>query len=278
MTQSKESIEHLQQNEATKSIADQIKNLTPENPYVALPGNYEIKKIDVERNLSGLSRYTGNFDTFDLDDFISIANDFDQSGSKCFVSKSMAAKCIFNLGSIEYPGHGDLTCSFSPERTSEYQAIINYFNEETLTQKQIIDNCIEYADFISFSNKEGETIEFSMAIKLLRKIDVKQVSENSSEQQSYKAASSAMESVAIDSEGGELPEYINFACKPYSFLNNRIFKMRITHKINDNKILFKPKIQLLQELKQDIQLEMVSLIKERLDHLEVSVISGNFSK
>lgn len=204
--------------------ADGARNrLLPEDT-IALPSNYNIH--DLEKFQIGRRRYRGSLETASLSDFVAYvrANTGDNQG---FIdAEKLSAKVLFNLGTIDEPGHGDWTATLALKATAAFRALCGVQGKQ-LDQRDLIEWLEDWSANVVGFDGEGGFIPTSAAIEAIRKINIKSTKDSTHVQEDRRASRSAMEEVEA-SAGPSLPNRISFRCTPYLGLPERDFSLRLS--------------------------------------------------
>lgn len=220
----KEAVEHIQK---TAHIPEVIAHLTQHEtqiPIVTTPDNMSIH--DLEKYMPNASRYRLNFETTSTDDFIDYNKEFAVEGSTCFVNaERMNAKSIFDLGTVELPGHKQSTAKLQLKKTAAFQAIYQ-INGDAMGQKQAAEFIEDWADFIQVLAQDGSSMNANAAAHALQKLTIESAKSVTSNVHDFGESTQSMDSIEARSEQA-LPAQINFSCLTYQGLTERTFALRV---------------------------------------------------
>lgn len=99
------------------SAIEQIKSLTlaasfihkvetTDCPVAVLPNDVDLHSL--EHFNANRFRFRGNMATTSIEDFVKYSSEYAGAGVRCFIDADrMQAETIFNLGTLEKPGHAD---------------------------------------------------------------------------------------------------------------------------------------------------------------------------
>lgn len=108
-------------------------------PTVMLPSGYGIESL--ERFNLHRFRFRGALETTSIADFVrySVGYAVTDTPARCFIdAESMSARAVFNIGSLDEPGHADNVASIRLKKTAPFRALLT-INGERLSQKQIAE-------------------------------------------------------------------------------------------------------------------------------------------
>ena len=267
----KETVQHVQETANIPSIIEAVKGATMECPHVAIPRDFDLKKVDVEQYMPNVQRFRNRFETKSIPNFIEYCKDFEQEGSLCFVdSDDMSAFTVVDMGTTEAPLHKEHTAKICLRKTAEYNAILGR-NECKLGQKDLAEFIEEWEDNIVAIGADGEAIKTALAAKAIRDVTADTNISINSAVGDYDENSSIIQSSEMKSKGA-LPVYLEFTCSPYFGLDHRRFKIRIGKA--GGEIAFFFRIQKLEANQEDMAEEFREKIEEGLKDTAVTTYVG----
>lgn len=93
-----------------------------ECPVALLPDNVNIESL--ERFMTERFRFRGVMTTTSIDDFVEYSKGYADEHSRCFINaETMKAVTVFNIGTLEQPGHADNKALLELKATSPYRAL-----------------------------------------------------------------------------------------------------------------------------------------------------------
>ena len=220
----KEAIELIQQ---TAIDAQNIRlPATLENIAVALPKDYALR--DLEEFYPNRRRFRGKMNTDSIIDFADHVKN--NSGGHGFInSEYMTATVIFNLGTVEAPGHADWKASLVMKKTPAYRALLHTADGECLSQREVIDFIEDWPELFQAYSEGNDgaltPIKLTKAVSAIRKVKIEQKSSSETTQGNFKAERSTLDSVEASSDEG-LPDILTFTTPAYFGLPSREFKIR----------------------------------------------------
>jgi uncharacterized protein YfdQ (DUF2303 family) len=104
MTMSKEAVQHIQESANIPAVIAGVESAKTQVPVAVIPQSMCIHSL--EDYMPNASRYRLKYTTNSLADFITYGNEYDIEGATCFIdSNNMSSQCIFDLGTVNAPGH-----------------------------------------------------------------------------------------------------------------------------------------------------------------------------
>ncbi len=94
-------------------------------PTALLPQNTSVESL--ERYSLERFRFRGAMDTTSIDDFVrySVAYALEEEKARCFIdADNMLARSIFNIGTLDNPGHADNVASIKLKKTAPFRALL----------------------------------------------------------------------------------------------------------------------------------------------------------
>lgn len=227
----KSAIEKLQEAQqivaAEKVINSQM--LEGHNQVAALPESFRL--VDLEKYQPCRYRLRGSMSTESISNFAQYAALHNAQGANCFINaEQMSAQLIFNMGTKESAGHCDHTANVKLEKTAAYISLLN-ITDKKLSQKEVAEFIEDWRDFITCFGEEDEdgnrpSIKLPRALHTIRSITIEAKAINSSEDRTFGATKSSMESIDVSKENLP-PSILVFSCQPYVDLAVRDFTLRL---------------------------------------------------
>ena len=241
-------------------------------PTVAIPDNMSV--VSLEKYMDSPSRFRGIYSTDSLPDFASYTKE--NAPCKCFVDAStMSVSSIFDLGSIDAPGHGEHSATLTLQDTAPYTAMLN-MNGRKNGQRAMADWLEDWRNYLTAENQDGEEVDIKKAVAAIRRITIEASRNSEHEDKTMGASRSTLESVEAKSEHG-LPAGFTFSCKPCKDLKQRDFYMQLSILTTDEPQLVL-RISQLENLKEEIVEEFKELVIQKVDSDEVDTYIGEFTK
>lgn len=252
---------------------------------IALPANFSI--IDLEKFKANRKRFRGSLQTNSLADFIAYvirnadtiteaAKDVGGTALQAhgFIdAKKLSATALFNLGTIDKPGHGDWFATLSMEKTAAFAALTGA-DGKVFDQQTLIDFVEDWSPFIGFRTQTGEAMPTAIAITALRKINIKTTSNTETTQENFSGAVSSLDKVEASSQVG-LPEGFSFTTEPYLGLPSRTFQVRLGIRTDSEKPKLTLRIQQREAEEEAIAQDFKQVLQAGLEEKAVLTI-GTF--
>lgn len=204
---------------------DILSQLAAGEHLAALPQH--IKIHDLEYAMPGRVRYRAALLTESITDFCRISLMTPGESKTCFIDqRAMSAKTIFNLGTLQTPGHGDHSATLKLKQTAAYKALIS-INGQQMSQKALAEWIEEWRSYIT-AQSGGEEMPLQKAITSIRTVTVEATQKREHVTGNFNAEKSDMEKIEAKGRDGALPDWLIFSCSPHSGLNQRDFYMRLS--------------------------------------------------
>lgn len=237
----------------------------------------EFHAIDTEKYQPHRRRFRGQLQTNSLADFIlyvklraSGSNQKNQPATSGTVvpgfidADRLNAIAIFNLGTVEQPGHADDTATLQLKASAAYAALLAAHGG-TLQHLDALNWLQDWADNITYADEDGTDLPSTTSYNALRKVTISALNESSSEERTHGTSRSALASV--DARGaGQLPALIRFGCTPYAGLPERHFWLRLNIRDQNGKPVFQLRVRNLDAEKEAVAQDFK---KALLDELQV---------
>lgn len=267
------------------SAIEQIKNLTlaashlkeverTDCPVTVLPNDVRVHSLE-NYNLERY-RFRGIMRTTSIEDFVRYSTGYASSEvpARCFIdAEKMRASSIFNIGSLENPGHADNVAAISLKKTAPFRALLD-IDGTKLRQKNIAEWLEDWSDYLNAFDAEGKSMTIASAAGAVRRISIKQMSESDHEDSDFHGKKSLMQSIEASSKD-VMPVAFEFSCIPYEGLKERKFRLRNSLLKNDEPC-FVLRIVQLEAQEEDIANEFRDLLIGKFDGDSVETFIGNF--
>lgn len=225
-----EAIEKLSQAEAITAAGNAIASsmihdveLDRAIGVVALPNTFDLH--DVEKYLPNRRHARGTMTTAYVDHFANYVEAHAEDGATVFVSDSIAAKAVLNLGRSIAPGHADNLAELAPTATAAYRAFRDAL-KRPMNQREAAEFIEDWAEYVHCVAGDSNHIPNSKAAAAFRKLTIETARKLTAEVQSLGESMSAFEQVQANSVE-PIPEFIVFTCRPYADFEARAFTMRV---------------------------------------------------
>mgnify|MGYP006283263239 CR=1 FL=1 len=242
-------------------------------PVVMIPQDMKLESL--ERFQEAPNAFRGDLQTHFIDDFARYIRD--NQGATCFVNpESMTANAYFDLGSPEWPGHGNHQAHLKLIKTAPLMAIEG-INGDRMSQRELSDWLQDWVPYLTAVDGEGGAMDLKKAISAVRTIDISTTRNETHEDGDFRGKRSAMEQVEASSRD-QLPAGFRFNCQPYQCLGHRDFYVRLSVSGGNGD---EPKLTLRLVKMEAIQEEMAQEFRERLEESfgsETTVYVGSFEK
>ena len=218
-------IKQIQESSSIPDIMRQLESFDTAVPIFVAPSSMEMH--DLEECMPNAAFYRMRYATPDIDCFIDYNKSYGSKETICFIDDtSMSAKSVFDLGSIDLPGHKKHTAVLSLKKTSMYRSLLNNTGQNH-NQKAACEFLEDFSDNITAFKGDGKKLTNSNAIQSLRNLTIESAREINSKVEDFGESMSAMERVEAKNKD-ELPAIIEYRCEPYNGLAERTFKLRVS--------------------------------------------------
>lgn len=243
-------------------------------PTTILPDGTTVASL--ERFALERFRFRGAMDTTSIDDFVrySVAYAQEEEKARCFIdADNMLARSIFNIGTLDNPGHADNVASIKLKKTAPFRALLA-INGDRLSQKQIAEWLEDWSDFLLAFDAEGETMDISKAAQAVRRVTIQQTNQADHEDSDFAGRKSLMQSVEASSKD-VMPVAFEFKCIPYEGLGERRFSLR-NSLLKSGEPVFVLRIVQLEAQEEEMANEFRDLLIAQFDDKPVETFIGNF--
>lgn len=146
-------------------------------PTALLPDGTNVESL--ERFSLERFRFRGAMGTTSIEDFVRYSKGYASATEKarCFIdADNMTARSIFNIGTLDNPGHADNVASISLKQTAPFRALLQ-INGQRLKQKQIAEWLEDWSDYLLAFDAEGGAMQISQAAQAVRRITIQQATQ-----------------------------------------------------------------------------------------------------
>ncbi|HDY7209742.1 TPA: DUF2303 family protein [Klebsiella pneumoniae] len=239
-----------------------------------LPQNTSIESL--ERFAFERFRFRGAMDTTSIDDFVrySVAYAQEEEKARCFIdADNMLARSIFNIGTLDNPGHADNVASIKLKKTAPFRALLA-INGDHLNQKQIAEWLEDWSDYLLAFDAGGNTMTIAQAAQAVRRVTIQQATQADHEDSDFSGKKSLMQSIEASSKE-VMPVAFEFKCVPYEGLGERRFSLR-NSLLKSSDPVFVLRIVQLEAQEEAIANEFRDLLIGKFDGKPVETFIGNF--
>ena len=243
-------------------------------PTALLPQNTSIESL--ERFALERFRFRGAMDTTSIDDFVrySVAYALEEEKARCFIdADNMLARSIFNIGTLDNPGHADNVASIKLKKTAPFRALLA-INGDHLNQKQIAEWLEDWSDYLLAFDAGGNTMTIAQAAQAVRRVTIQQATQADHEDSDFSGKKSLMQSIEASSKE-VMPVAFEFKCIPYEGLGERRFSLR-NSLLKSSDPVFVLRIVQLEAQEEAIANEFRDLLVGKFDGKPVETFIGNF--
>lgn len=245
-----------------------------ECPTALIPQNAQVESL--ERFNTQRFRFRGALSTTSIDDFVrySVGYAVTDTPARCFIdADNMSARSVFNIGTLDKPGHADNVAGITLKKTAPFRALLDV-NGDRLNQKQIAEWLEDWSDFLTAFDASGETMTIAQAAQAVRRVTIQQSSQADHEEGDFSGKKSLMQSVEASSKE-VMPVAFEFKCVPYEGLGERRFNMR-NSLLKSSDPVFVLRIVQLEAQEEAIANEFRDLLIGKFDGEPVETFIGNF--
>lgn len=243
-------------------------------PTALLPQNTSVESL--ERFSFERFRFRGAMDTTSIDDFVrySVAYAQEEEKARCFIdADNMLARSIFNIGTLDKPGHADNVASIKLKKTAPFRALLA-INGDHLNQKQIAEWLEDWSDYLLAFDAGGNTMTIAQAAQAVRRVTIQQATQADHEDSDFSGKKSLMQSIEASSKE-VMPVAFEFKCVPYEGLGERRFSLR-NSLLKSSDPVFVLRIVQLEAQEEAIANEFRDLLVGKFDGKPVETFIGNF--
>ncbi|ELO0989563.1 TPA: DUF2303 family protein [Citrobacter freundii] len=243
-------------------------------PTALLPegtGVESLERFSLER-----FRFRGAMTTTSIDDFARYSKGYASASepARCFIdADNMTASSVFNIGTLDNPGHADNVASITLKKTAPFRALLQ-IDGQRLKQKQIAEWLEDLSDYLLAFDADGNTMQISQAAQAVRRITIQQATQQDHETSDFAGKKSLMQSVEASSKD-VMPVAFEFKCVPYEGLGERRFSLRNSLLTSDEPCFVLRIIQ-LEAQEEEIANEFRDLLISKFEGESVETFIGNF--
>lgn len=243
-------------------------------PTALLPDGTSVESL--ERFSLERFRFRGAMTTTSIDDFARYSKGYasDSEPARCFIdADNMTARSVFNIGTLDNPGHADNVASITLKKTAPFRALLQ-IDGQRLKQKQIAEWLEDWSDYLLAFDADGNTMQISQAAQAVRRITIQQATQQDHETGDFAGKKSLMQSVEASSKD-VMPVAFEFKCVPYEGLGERRFSLRNSLLTSDDPC-FVLRIVQLEAQEEEIANEFRDLLISKFEGESVETFIGNF--
>ena len=243
-------------------------------PTAVLPAGTGIESL--ERFSSERFRFRGAMETTSIDDFVRYSSGYAKEDEKarCFIdADNMLARSIFNIGTLDNPGHADNVASIKLKKTAPFRALLS-INGDHLNQKQIAEWLEDWSDYLIAFDADGNTMKIAQAAQAVRRVTIQQTKASDHEDGDFSGKKSLMQSIEASSKD-VMPVAFEFKCVPYEGLGERRFSLR-NSLLTSEEPCFVLRIVQLEAQEEEIANEFRDLLISKFEGESVETFIGNF--
>ncbi|HAT2727207.1 TPA: YfdQ family protein [Citrobacter freundii] len=243
-------------------------------PTALLPQGTSVESL--ERFSLERFRFRGAMTTTSIDDFARYSKGYASAAepARCFIdADNMTARSVFNIGSLDNPGHADNVAAITLKKTAPFRALLQ-IDGQRLKQKQIAEWLEDWSDYLLAFDADGNTMQISQAAQAVRRITIQSATQQDHETGDFAGKRSLMQSVEASSKE-VMPVAFEFKCVPYEGLGERRFSLRNSLLTGDEPS-FVLRIVQLEAQEEAIANEFRDLLISKFDGESVETFIGNF--
>ncbi|EQC3935336.1 TPA: DUF2303 family protein [Klebsiella pneumoniae subsp. pneumoniae] len=243
-------------------------------PTAVLPAGTGIESL--ERFSSERFRFRGAMETTSIDDFVRYSSGYAKEDEKarCFIdADNMLARSIFNIGTLDNPGHADNVASIKLKKTAPFRALLS-INGDHLNQKQIAEWLEDWSDYLLAFDADGGSMSIANAAQAVRRVTIQKTNAADHEDGDFRGKKTLMESIEASSKD-VMPVAFEFKCVPYEGLGERAFSLR-NSLLKSNDPVFVLRIVQLEAQEEAIANEFRDLLTGKFDGKPVETFIGTF--
>lgn len=243
-------------------------------PTALLPDGTSVESL--ERFSLERFRFRGAMTTTSIDDFARYSKGYASASdpARCFIdADNMTARSVFNIGTLDNPGHADNVASITLKKTAPFRALLQ-IDGQRLKQKQIAEWLEDWSDYLLAFDADGNTMQISQAAQAVRRITIQQATQQDHETSDFAGKKSLMQSVEASSKD-VMPVAFEFKCVPYEGLGEGRFSLRNSLLTSDEPC-FVLRIVQLEAQEEEIANEFRDLLISKFEGESVETFIGNF--
>jgi uncharacterized protein YfdQ (DUF2303 family) len=256
-----QAIQEIKNSATAQMINDFVSGCTDTHqmaPLLCVPKDHDL--INLEQYEQNRSRFRGIFKTPSLAAFVGYCK-IRKQGDVFIDREYMKAEAIFNRGDENDPGHCDDKATLQLKKTPAFIALLELAENGMVSQRYFAEWLEDFANHIEPISADGETYSIKEAINAVRNVTVEKAQAVKSVENNLSQKMSAMEEIEAKSEDFQLPAEFNFTCEPWTELQPRTFRARISV-LTEGKIHFKVRLADISQDQEDMALELQSKIEQ----------------
>lgn len=271
MSLEKDAVVHIQNSANIPVLIEQLADKETQIPTIIVPERYTVQ--DLEKYMPNASRYRLHFATSCISDYVAYSLVHSNSGSGCFVEvDSMSALAVYDLGSVDIPGHKEHKSTISLKKTAAYKALLEVDGRQ-LGQKEAAEFIEDWCDNMIIFTSAGDNLKWQSAAARLRDMTIEAAREVGSQVGDFGESMSQMD--RIEAKGKDtIPSAFEFTCEPYLGLDTRKFKMRLSILTGGDrpKIVFR--ILKLESQKEEMAEEFKDILEDAFRETDMPTYIG----
>lgn len=268
----KSAIAHIQQSSGITEILSAIKEQKTQVPLMLAMDNMKVSSL--EDYMPNASRYRLCFRTDSIEDFLEYNTLHDQEGASCFIDPDqMSAISVFDLGTVDLPGHMQNKAKLELIRSSQFRAVWN-INGDHLRQKEAGEFIEDWADNIVAYALDGEKMLTTKAVRSLQNLTIESAREVNSTVSDFGESMTAMERIEAKDKDN-IPAFIDFTCEPYRGLPKRTFRLRVGILTGGDKPQIKFRIIQAEQAQEEMAKEFKKILVEGSENLTLKSFIGH---
>ena len=238
---------------------------------VVVPGGYSLQ--DLEKYNDHRRNFRCVFNTKSVAEFAEYVNEHKDHETRVLIdTDNMSATAVFDLGSVQTPGHGLHRAVVKLTPTVEFDLVKRCVASEatSITQQAFAEWLEDWRYTLFVTEVEGsEPLEIKRVITAVRNMTVAKKSESGSSIQSLSAEKTAMEKITVNAVDA-LPGYVMIRATPFDDFSQSIFAFRVSVLTGDKPSFKLRPIGYAKEI-EGIANEFSALIKERVKDCTVRI-------
>lgn len=253
--------------ETNEKILSQLHGL--DHAAALVPDSMSLQSLEAFQQYR--NRYRASFKTALVEDFAAYVKD--NGGTVCFLNpETRTARTIFDLGTLEQPGHWEHKAVLMTAITPEFHALESA-NGQMQPHRSFIEFMEDWRAFWSAVDAEGNEIPQPKAIAALRSMTVENITKAASEVDDMAERRSSMESIEARSQEVQIHRFL-FDLVPLEGFSIRRIECRFGFRAHNGLhlgISIIGKGQLDKELSEEFQ----AIVAEQLPDL--TIYKGEFT-
>ncbi|TCL06855.1 YfdQ family protein [Sodalis ligni] len=244
-------------------------------PVAAVPEGIRIQSLESLKD--GRYRFRGKLKTASIPDFVRYCKEYATSpGVRCFIdADEMSAATVFNLGTLEAPGHADNIALLKLKKTAPFAALLDIDGRKK-TQKELAEWLEDWNEYLLAFSADGEVLDITKAVAGVRQITIESVTSQDHEEQDFSGKRSLMQSVEAKSKV-VMPAAFEFQCTPFEGLPIRRIKLRYSILTGGDIPVLVLRIVQLEAVMEQIAGEFRDLLVAQFNGTGVETFIGDFS-